>query len=87
MAHPDLAGVPMAVFANKQDLPHACKLEEIEEVLHINSGATSERGYQRQQKLLAVSALTCAGVENGIQWLVDCVASDPEALISRTRPR
>jgi len=99
--HPELAGVPLLVCANKQDLPTARSFEEIETFFQIsNEGAaryaltlgdsvgapstssanasSSSMGRRREKKLQPISALTCAGIETGIRWLVDCAVNNPD---------
>ena len=73
------------VFANKQDIHSAVPLEEVEDVFKVNDVLVAS-AYARKQKMVAVSALTCAGVEEGVKWLVDQIVED-EAILSRSRPR
>ncbi|CAG5120087.1 unnamed protein product [Candidula unifasciata] len=58
-----LAGVPVLIFANKQDLLTAAKASEIAEGLNLN--AIRDREWQIQ----ACSALTGEGVKEGVEWM------------------
>ncbi|BFZ20861.1 hypothetical protein BsWGS_23900 [Bradybaena similaris] len=58
-----LAGVPVLIFANKQDLLTAAKASEIAEGLNLNS--IRDREWQIQ----ACSALTGEGVKEGVEWM------------------
>uniref|UniRef100_A0A0B7AKS9 ADP-ribosylation factor-like protein 3 n=1 Tax=Arion vulgaris TaxID=1028688 RepID=A0A0B7AKS9_9EUPU len=58
-----LAGVPVLIFANKQDLLTAAKASEIAEGLNLNS--IRDREWQIQ----ACSALSGEGVKEGIEWM------------------
>ncbi|GFN79708.1 ADP-ribosylation factor-like protein 3 [Plakobranchus ocellatus] len=58
-----LAGVPVLVFANKQDLMNAAKSSEIAEGLNLNS--IRDRAWQIQP----CSAMTGEGVKEGIEWM------------------
>ncbi|XP_041476631.1 ADP-ribosylation factor-like protein 3 [Lytechinus variegatus] len=59
-----LNGVPLLVFANKQDLVGAAPAVEITEGLNLHT--IRDRVWQMQ----ACSAITNEGIEDGIQWLV-----------------
>ncbi|PVD22421.1 hypothetical protein C0Q70_18233 [Pomacea canaliculata] len=59
-----LAGVPVLVFANKQDLVNACSASEIAESLNLNSIR------DRQWQIQACSALSGEGVKDGIEWVI-----------------
>ncbi|XP_059176739.1 ADP-ribosylation factor-like protein 3 [Physella acuta] len=58
-----LAGVPVLIFANKQDLMTAAKASEIAEGLNLNS--IRDREWQIQ----ACSAVSGEGVKEGIEWM------------------
>lgn len=61
----ELKGVPVLVFANKQDLPNPLNQGEI-----INEmGLAQTKG--RQWAVFACSALSGIGIEDGMTWLVD----------------
>merc|ERR1712137_565209 len=60
-----LAGVPLLVLANKQDLVHAAQADEISESLALSN--TRDRPWQIQP----CSALKGDGLEPGMAWLVE----------------
>ncbi len=59
-----LAGVPLLIFANKQDLLNALPPNEIAEGLHLP--AIRDRQWQIQP----CSAKTGEGLQEGMEWLV-----------------
>ncbi len=65
----DLAGVPVLVFANKQDLPGAMKSAEVAE--GIGLAGVKDRAYS----IYASSALKGDGIKEGIDWVVDMINS------------
>jgi signal recognition particle receptor subunit beta len=67
LKHHDLDGVPIAIFANKQDVSSARSADEISGHLGL------DRGISRPYRLQAISALTCEGIEDGVNWLVETV--------------
>lgn len=58
-----LNGVPVLVFANKQDLMNAAKSDQIMETMSLN--AIKDRAWQIQ----ACSALSGEGLSNGLEWI------------------
>eukprot|EP00929_Paragymnodinium_shiwhaense_P115251 TRINITY_DN839_c0_g4_i1.p1 TRINITY_DN839_c0_g4~~TRINITY_DN839_c0_g4_i1.p1 ORF type:complete len:180 (-),score=72.33 TRINITY_DN839_c0_g4_i1:83-622(-) len=64
LAEDKLGGVPLLVFANKQDLLQACPADEISETLKL--GAISDRTWNIQ----ACSAKTGDGLQEGMEWIV-----------------
>ena len=62
-----LAGVPVLIFANKQDLLNAMPPKEISEALHLHN--IRDRDWQIQ----ACSAKTGAGLQDGIEWVLKTV--------------
>ena len=60
-----LAGVPILVFANKQDLIHAAEPSDIVEQLKLESIR------DRKWMIMACSAVTKEGVEEGFDWVVE----------------
>ncbi|XP_012937099.1 ADP-ribosylation factor-like protein 3 [Aplysia californica] len=58
-----LAGVPVLIFANKQDLLTAAKASDIAEGLNLN--AIRDREWQIQ----ACSAMSGEGVKEGVEWM------------------
>ena len=63
----ELKGVPLLVFANKQDLPGALNQGEIIGEMGL---ANSKN---RQWAVYACSAKSGAGLEEGMGWLVDII--------------
>merc|ERR1711879_713837 len=59
-----LGGIPLLVFANKQDLVQAVPAEEIADALALNQ--ILDRTYQIQ----ACSAKSGEGLQEGMEWLV-----------------
>ncbi|PRP78547.1 ADP-ribosylation factor-like protein 2-like isoform 1 [Planoprotostelium fungivorum] len=80
-----LAGASLLIFANKQDVPGAHSLEQIIEVLGLKGGAAEEEddgttiihniGAHRHWNIMACSAVTGKGLLEGINWMVDDIAS------------
>jgi len=62
-----LAGVPVLIFANKQDLLNAMPPKEISEALQLHN--IRDRDWQIQ----ACSAKTGAGLQEGIEWVLKTV--------------
>jgi len=71
----DLAGVPLLVFANKQDVEGAMKPEEISEQLGLAGGEKT-----RQWSVRGSCAVQGEGLEEGLDW---CVPSPSTSLFSR----
>lgn len=73
MKEPKLAGIPLLVFANKQDLLSANTAAEVAESLQI----PSDRVFQIQ----ACSAKSGEGLTDGLEWFVEQIndATDGEA--------
>jgi len=65
------AGVGLLVFANKQDLPNALKVDEIAEHLQLHG----EQFAKRHWSIQACSAQTGDGLLKGVDWIVEDVAS------------
>jgi ADP-ribosylation factor-like protein 3 len=59
-----LQGVPLIVFANKQDLLNALSLEEIRDTLRLKN--ISERKWTIQ----SCSSKTGEGIEEGFHWVM-----------------
>lgn len=59
------------IFANKQDLPGALSAAEIAEAL----GLHSEQFSTRHWSIISCSAFTGDGLLDGIDWLVQDIAS------------
>ena len=63
LKEPKLQGVPLLVFANKQDLLSAMSSAEVTDALQLND----DRAFQIQ----ACSAKTGEGLSDGLEWLVE----------------
>mmetsp|Transcript_44096 Transcript_44096/g.61281 ORF Transcript_44096/g.61281 Transcript_44096/m.61281 type:complete len:183 (-) Transcript_44096:176-724(-) len=63
----DLASVPLLIFANKQDLLQALPADEISETL------TLKNIKDRQWSIVACSAKTKDGLQEGMEWLIEQV--------------
>ena len=61
----------LLVFANKQDLPNALKVEEIAEHLQLKG----EQFAKRHWSIQTCSAQTGDGLLKGVDWIVDDIAS------------
>ena len=59
-----LAGVPLLVFANKQDLEMALEAPEVME--HLDLSNISDRTWNIQ----ACSAVSQQGLNEGMEWLI-----------------
>lgn len=66
-----LAGASLLIFANKQDLGGALSVTGISELLELSS---SEIG-GRHWTICGCSAMTGEGLEGGIDWIVNDIAS------------
>ena len=66
-----LGGASLLVFANKQDLPGALDPGQISDLLDLSSPQFA----QRHSKIQPCSAQSGDGLLNGINWLVDDIAS------------
>merc|ERR1711924_554563 len=64
LAEDKLGGVPLLVFANKQDLLNATPADEITEALALGSIA------DRTWTIQACSAKTGDGLQEGMEWIV-----------------
>ncbi len=64
MAEDLLKGVPLLVFANKQDLEMALEAGEVMDSLELNN--IDDRTWNIQ----ACSAVTQAGLNEGMEWLI-----------------
>ena len=71
LSEEELAGVPLLVFCNKQDVEDALKPEEISEELGLAGG---EKG--RDWSVRGSCAVKGEGIEEGLDW---CVMNDMQA--------
>eukprot|EP01122_Echinamoeba_exundans_P012946 TRINITY_DN5563_c0_g1_i1.p1 TRINITY_DN5563_c0_g1~~TRINITY_DN5563_c0_g1_i1.p1 ORF type:complete len:211 (-),score=22.01 TRINITY_DN5563_c0_g1_i1:144-776(-) len=74
-----LVGVPLLVFANKQDLPNSLKVSEIKEKLGLDD--IRDRPWYIQ----ASSFPTGDGIYEGLDWLSNAVTNKVAATISTTK--
>jgi len=69
----DLSGLPLLVFANKQDLPNAMSVQEVRDKLHqINLR-------HREWYIQASSALNGDGLWEGLDWLTSVLSKPRKA--------
>ena len=66
-----LAGASVLIFANKQDVDGALTGPEIAEALELNSEIFAKRHFA----IVSCSAVTGAGLIDGIEWLINDVVS------------
>mmetsp|Transcript_3248 Transcript_3248/g.5054 ORF Transcript_3248/g.5054 Transcript_3248/m.5054 type:complete len:187 (-) Transcript_3248:247-807(-) len=66
-----LAGASLLIFANKQDLAGALSVNEISEVLHLADDDIKGRHWT----IFGCSAMTGEGLETGVDWVVNDIAS------------
>ena len=65
LSEEELAGVPLLVFCNKQDMEGALKPEQISEELGLAGGEK-----ERQWSVRGSSAIKGEGLEEGLDWCV-----------------
>jgi ADP-ribosylation factor-like protein 1 len=65
LSEEELAGVPLLVFCNKQDVPGALKPEEISEKLGLAGGEK-----KREWSVRGSCATKGEGLEDGLDWYV-----------------
>ena len=68
-----LAGVPILIYANKQDLLNAETADEISEALNLSTVR------DRKWSIQACSAKTGEGLQDGMEWCVEQVNTGEEA--------
>ncbi len=64
---PNLSGLPLLIFANKQDLNLSLSAEEIMDSLNLNEIK------DRKWTIVACSALTKSGLSDGLSWVADSI--------------
>ncbi|KAL4714103.1 hypothetical protein ACJJTC_008457 [Scirpophaga incertulas] len=69
IASEHLAGVPLLVLANKQDIPDCMGVHTVKPIFNQNAHLIGARDIM----LMATSALNGDGVDEGIRWLVECI--------------
>jgi len=67
-----LVGASLLILANKQDVESACSAQEIRETLQLD---TNPRYSNRHWAIQSCSAMTGAGLLEGMNWMVDDVSS------------
>lgn len=65
----NMTGVPLLVLANKQDIPECMGVREVKPIFNQSADLIGRRDCM----VMPVSALTGAGVDEGIDWLVECI--------------
>ena len=72
-----LVGATLLILANKQDVDGAVSVETIARLLQLgnDNDASSEVVKNRHWKILACSAVTGDGLREGMDWIVDDIAS------------
>ena len=72
LAQEKLAGASLLIFANKQDVQGALDAGEIASALGLKDSAAFEN---RHWSIRGCSAMTGEGLVEGMDWMVDDVAS------------
>ena len=67
---PELSGIPLVIYANKQDLNMALSVDEILEQLGLDEIT------DRKWTIIASSALTKQGLSTGLNWIIECCDND-----------
>lgn len=81
MEEEKVLGAPLLIFANKQDRMNAVSTEQIARDIHITSMK------QSSWKIQSCSAVTGAGVNEGMRWLVKQLQFDERASKEREREK
>ena len=66
LQQPELSGVPLVIYANKQDLNMALSPDEIIDILGLDNID------DRKWTIIACSALTKLGLATGLDWIIQC---------------
>ncbi|CAH0394243.1 unnamed protein product [Bemisia tabaci] len=69
ISNENLSGIPLLVLANKQDIPESMGVREVKPIFNKNAHLIGRRDCM----VMPVSALTGEGIDEGINWLVDCI--------------
>ncbi|RWS22159.1 ADP-ribosylation factor-related protein 1-like protein, partial [Leptotrombidium deliense] len=64
-----LAGVPLLLVANKQDIPESLNLERIKEAFRSSVHFSGKRDCHS----VAASAIRGEGITEAIDWLINCI--------------
>ena len=75
-----LVGVPLLVFANKQDLEMALEAPEIMETLELSN--ISDRTWNIQ----ACSAVSQQGLNEGMEWIIQTINAKATATGAQANP-
>ncbi|XP_076043996.1 ADP-ribosylation factor related protein 1 [Oratosquilla oratoria] len=70
----NMIGVPLLVLANKQDIPECMGVREVKPIFNQSADLIGRRDCM----VMPVSALTGAGVDEGIEWLAECIKRNSE---------
>lgn len=65
-----LSELPMLIFANKQDLPHAARASELVEVLELQT-------LRQKWQIFESSCLKNQGIQDGMAWLLSAIHGVP----------
>jgi hypothetical protein len=77
LSEDELAGVPLLVFCNKQDVAGALKPDAISEQLGLAGGETG-----REWSVRGSCATKGEGLEDGLDWYVDCYTPTSGRIVS-----
>jgi len=80
LSEDDLQGMPLLVFANKQDLPNAMSVDEVVNELQLN------RIRGRQWHVQASCARTGDGLKEGLDWLSNTLKNKGEVVAEKPTP-
>ncbi|XKL68409.1 hypothetical protein PGB90_003900 [Kerria lacca] len=69
ISNENLAGIPLLVLANKQDIPQCMGVREVKPIFDQNAHLIGRRDCM----VMPISALTGDGVDEGIRWLVESI--------------
>ena len=72
LADEQLQGVPLLVLANKQDLPNALSVDEVEDRLALND--INDRDW----KIMGSCAITGEGLYEGLDWILSAEYAEPQ---------
>ncbi|KAI1295574.1 ADP-ribosylation factor-related protein 1 [Halotydeus destructor] len=75
IANETLAGVPLLLVANKQDVPEALSLIRIKEIYKSSTQLIGGRDFHS----VAASALRGDGINESIEWMVQCIKRNSTA--------
>ena len=75
LAEEDLQGVPLLVFANKQDLPNVASVNEVTNTLGLNRILQKDRKWHIEP-LIATKG---DGINEGLDWLSDAIMNNDQS--------